>query len=111
IGPASLVVPDVLVALAFFAVGMAMFTAPLASLTMSALDDADQGLASGMNNAMGQLAGLLAVVIFPAVAGLGGVSVGGAEFAQGYSVALRAATAIAGAGIVVALVSFGRGRT
>jgi hypothetical protein len=61
----------------------ATFTAPLAALTLSSLDDADQGVASGVNNAMSQLAGLLAVVILPAVAGLSGVSFCDPAFAAG----------------------------
>jgi hypothetical protein len=55
---------------------------------------------------MGQLAGLLAVVILPAVAGLSSVSFSDPGFAAGYSSALRAAAAIAGIGIVVAAFAF-----
>jgi EmrB/QacA subfamily drug resistance transporter len=102
IGPGSVVVPDVLLAIGVFAVGMAVFTAPLAALTMGSLDDTDQGVASAVNNAMGQLAGLLAVVILPAVAGLAGVGFGSPEFATGYSSALRAAAVIAAVATVLA---------
>jgi len=110
IGPATAVVPDVLLALAVMAVGMATFTAPLAAVTMSSLDETDQGVASGVNNAMGQFAGLLAVAILPAVAGLGGISFGDPAFAAGYSSALRAAAVIAMIAIVVAGVTLGRAR-
>jgi EmrB/QacA subfamily drug resistance transporter len=110
IGPASAVVPDVLMAVGVFAIGMATFTAPLAAITMSSLDDADQGVASGVNNAMGQLAGLLAVAILPALAGLGGVDFGSPEFAAGYSSALRATAVIAGIGMVAAAMTLGRHR-
>jgi EmrB/QacA subfamily drug resistance transporter len=110
IGPGSAVVPDVLFAVAVFAVGMATFTAPLAAATMGSLENADQGVASGMNNAMGQLAGLLAVAILPAVAGLGGVTFDSPDFAAGYPTALRAAALIVGLAMVVALFTFGRPR-
>jgi EmrB/QacA subfamily drug resistance transporter len=105
IGPGSAVVPDVLLAVAVLAAGMATFTAPLAAVTLGSLDDADQGVASGVNNAMGQLAGLLAVVILPALAGLGGVGFGDPAFAAGYATVLRATAAIAAVGLAVAAVT------
>ena len=108
IGPTSPVVPDVLVAVGVMAVGMASFTAPLATVTMESLDDADQGVASGVNNAMGQLAGLLAVVVLPGLAGLAGVGVDDPAFPAGYGTALRAAAVIAAAGLVVAALTVGR---
>jgi MFS family permease len=105
IGPTSAVGPDVLLGVGVMAVGLATFTAPLAATALGSLDDADQGVASGVNNAMGQLAGLLAVVTLPAIAGLAGRSFGDPAFAAGYSAALRATALIAAAAIVVAAVA------
>jgi MFS family permease len=97
----------VLTGLGVFAVGMAAFTAPLATVTLSALDDSDQGLASGVNNAMGQVAGLLAIIVLPAAAGLtSAATFGGPEFAAGYPTALRAAAAIAVAAVLIAAFTF-----
>jgi EmrB/QacA subfamily drug resistance transporter len=107
IGPTSGVVSDVMVGVGVMALGMATFTAPLAAVTMGSLDEADQGVASGMNNAMGQLAGLLAVVVLPAVAGLAGVTFGDPAFAAGYGSALRAAAGLAGIGIVLVALTLG----
>ena len=59
-----------------------------------------------MNNAMGQLAGLLSVVILPAIAGLAGVGFGDPAFAVGYGRALGAATLIAITCIPIAAWSF-----
>jgi EmrB/QacA subfamily drug resistance transporter len=95
IGPSSTVVPDVVVGILVFATGMALFTAPLATVTLSALDEGEQGVASGMNNAMGQLASLLAVAILPAIAGLASISFGDPAFAVGYGRALGATALIA----------------
>lgn len=97
----------VMAAIGVFAVGMAALTAPLAAVTLGSLGDSDQGLASGVNNAMGQLAGLLAITLLPAAAGLsGGSAFGGPEFAAGYATGVRAAALIGTAAIPIALVTF-----
>ena len=96
----------VLAPLAVFAVGMATFTAPLAAAAMSSLDDEDQGIASGVNNAMGQLAGLLAIIVLPALAGLAGTSrFAGPAFIAAYPRALQAAAVLATLAIPVALLT------
>jgi CubicO group peptidase (beta-lactamase class C family)/MFS family permease len=95
--------------LVVFAVGMATFTAPVAAAAMSAVDDQDQGVASGVNNAMGQLAGLLAIIVLPAVAGLGSAtSFAGSAFTAAYPRALHAAAAMAALGIPLALATLPR---
>jgi EmrB/QacA subfamily drug resistance transporter len=108
---ADAVVPwEVLAPLAVFAIGMAVFSAPLAAATMSALDESDQGIASGVNNAMSQLAGLLAIIILPALAGLAGAgSLDAAVLAEAYPRALRAAAVLAVIGIPVALLTVSNG--
>jgi predicted MFS family arabinose efflux permease len=111
IGPSSTVIPDVLVGVGVTAVGMATFSAPLAAVTLGSLDDADQGLASGVNNAMGQFGGLLAIDVLPAMAGLAGVNFGDPAFAAGYASALRAAAGLAGIGIVVTVLTLGETRS
>ena len=99
----------VLAPLAVFAVGMATFTAPVAAAAMSALDDQDQGVASGVNNVMGQLANLLAIIVLPALAGLAGATAfAGPAFSAAYPRALQAAAALAALGIPVALLTLPR---
>lgn len=107
---ASSAVPwGVLLPLGVFAAGMATFTAPLAAAAMSALDDQDQGVASGVNSTMGQLSGLLAIIVLPVLAGLAGASsFAGAAFSEAYPRALQAAAVIAAVGIPVALVTLPR---
>jgi MFS family permease len=95
IGAGSSLAAGVVVPVLVTAAGMAVFTTPLAAVTMGALDEADQGVASAFNNAMGQLAGLLAVLVLPAAAGLGGVSFGDPRFAAGFSRALLVVAGIA----------------
>ena len=101
-------VPAVLAVILLVAVGMATFTAPLASATLGAVDDDDQGFASGVNNVMGQLAGLLAIVLLPLVAGLGRVTLGDPDFMVGYAVGLRGAAVLASLALVLAVFTFAR---
>jgi EmrB/QacA subfamily drug resistance transporter len=104
IGPESTLLADVLPGLLVMAGGMTTFATPLASATLGAVGDSDQGVASGINNMTGQLAGLLAIAVLPALAGLGGAGFGGPEFARGHTTALMIAAGLAaGACIIVAL--------
>ncbi len=64
------VLPGVLV----FGVGLAVTVAPLTTAVLSAVDVSYAGIASGVNNAVARLAGLLGVAVVPWAAGLTGVS-------------------------------------
>jgi hypothetical protein len=86
--------------------GMALFGPPLTTATLGALDDADQGIASGTNNAVGQLGGLLAIAVLPAAAGLSDEVVGGPAFAAGHTQALQVAAGIAATATMLAAVTF-----
>ena len=111
IGPGSELVSDVLPGLIVLASGTAMFGPPLTTATLGALDDADQGIASGTINAVGQLGGLLAIAVLPAAAGLSNAMVGGPAFAAGHSHALRIAAGIAAAATILAAATFRRRRS
>jgi EmrB/QacA subfamily drug resistance transporter len=111
IGPGSELVSDVLPGLIVLASGMAMFGPPLTTATLGALDDADQGIASGTINAVGQLGGLLAIAVLPAAAGLSNAMVGGPAFAAGHTHALRIAAGIAAAATILAAATFRRRRS
>ncbi len=102
----STVWPEAVLAVALASLGMSLFTAPVASASIGALDESDQGVASAFNNLTGQLAGLLAIVLLPAAAGLAGIEFGDPEFASGYGRALLVLTGLAVAGIPVALWAF-----
>jgi hypothetical protein len=74
------------------------------------LSEADQGLASGFNNVMGQLASLFAIVVLLAAAGLGGVAFNDPRFAVGYGRALLVITVLAAACIPIAVWALARAR-
>jgi EmrB/QacA subfamily drug resistance transporter len=70
IQPGASYLAAVLPAVAVFGAGLTLTVAPLTAAVLAAADDEHIGAASGVNNAVGRLAGLLAVAVLPAVAGL-----------------------------------------
>lgn len=96
----SEILPGILV----LAVGLATLGAPLTAATLGATSDDEQGIASGVNNTAGQLAGLLMIAVLPAAAGLTGTSFEGPAFADGYETAMRICASLAlGAAVVAAV--------
>ena len=101
----------VLPAVVVFGIGLACFVAPLTSVALSALGEERAGLASGMNNAVARLAGLLAVAGIPLAAGLGGVhelsGAAGAVVSSGFTRAMVICAALCAAGSAIAAVTIG----
>jgi EmrB/QacA subfamily drug resistance transporter len=77
--------------MALLGISFAVLVAPLTASVMSSVDQADEGLASGINNAASRIAQLAGVA---AAAGV-------ASFASGYEIGLGLAAAISLAGVVV----------
>ncbi|WP_218609591.1 DHA2 family efflux MFS transporter permease subunit [Pseudonocardia sp. KRD291] len=72
IGPGSSYLLDVLPAVVVFGLGLSGAVAPLTTAVLDAADDRHAGVASGVNNAVARAAGLLAVALVPALAGIAG---------------------------------------
>ena len=72
ISPGASYLGDVLAPVAVFGLGLAMTVAPLTATVLVAVSDSHAGLASGVNNAVARIAGLLAVAVLPVTAGLSG---------------------------------------
>jgi EmrB/QacA subfamily drug resistance transporter len=72
VGPGASYLTDVLPAVLLFGLGLAATVAPLTATVLDAADDRHAGVASGVNNAVARAAGLLAVAVIPAAAGIAG---------------------------------------
>ena len=74
IGPDASYLVDVLPPVSVFGAGLALTVAPLTATALASVAESRAGLASGVNNAVARIGGLLAVAVLPLVAGLSGLS-------------------------------------
>lgn len=70
IGAGSTYLGDVLAPMILFGLGLSITVAPLTSTVLAAAPDHQVGIASAINNDVARVAGLLAVAVLPALAGL-----------------------------------------
>ena len=101
---------EVLPAVVVFGLGLALLVAPLTAAVLDSLGAERAGLASGVNNAVARLAGLIATAAIPLAAGLGGLEqVGGAPLVDGFRRAMWIGAGLcAGAAVVAWLTMPGR---
>jgi EmrB/QacA subfamily drug resistance transporter len=72
IGPGASYVADVLPSVLLFGLGLSMLVAPLTATVLASAGPGHAGVASGVNNAVARVGGLLAVAVVPVAAGLTG---------------------------------------
>jgi EmrB/QacA subfamily drug resistance transporter len=72
IEPGDSYVSSVLPAVIVFGSGLTLVVAPVTATVLAAADARHSGIASGINNAVSRVAGLLAVAVLPLIAGLTG---------------------------------------
>ncbi|MBV9192706.1 MAG: DHA2 family efflux MFS transporter permease subunit [Solirubrobacterales bacterium] len=104
IGPGSSYSEAVLPAVIVFGLGLATTVAPVTMTVLAAADERHAGAASGINNAVARTAGLLAVALLPAIAGLtGGAFQQPDVLAAGFHTAMLVSAGLAAAGGLLAL--------
>lgn len=102
-GPGDGYWSDILPAVCLFGAGMTVLVAPLTTAVLGSVDDSMSGVASGVNNAVSRLAGLLAVAIIPGVAGIATDASLKADLQSGYASAVRIAALLMVIGSVIAV--------
>ena len=72
ISPGDSYLSSVFPAVVVFGAGLTLVVSPVTATVLAAADDRHSGIASGVNNAVSRVAGLIAVAVLPLVAGLTG---------------------------------------
>jgi EmrB/QacA subfamily drug resistance transporter len=104
--PGASYVKTILPATIVFGIGLAILVAPLTSAVLSAVKESETGIASGINNAVARLAGLIATAALPLASGIGGsAKLEGAAFSAGYVRAMLISAGLCAAGAVVAWIT------
>jgi hypothetical protein len=104
IEPGRSYVDAVLPAVLVFAAGLALTVAPLTATVLAAADAAHAGVASGVNNAVARVGGLLAVAAIPIVAGFSPTrTVEPAALVDGFHMVLVGAAILVAIGALLAL--------
>ena len=86
-----------------FGLGLTLVVAPVTATVLAAADARHAGIASGVNNAVARVAGLLAVAVLPLIAGLTGDGFYDPDqMADGFQIAMPACAVLAAAGAVLA---------
>src|SRR4051812_26240616 len=102
---------DVLPSVLVFALGMTITVAPLTAAVLGSVDESRAGIASGVNNAVARLAGLIAIAVLPTVAGIASQSSMSAGLDAGYSTAVYISAALCAAGGVLSALVLRAGAT
>ena len=112
LGPGAGYATDVLPWVVVFGLGLATMVAPVTATVLAAADERRAGVASGINNAVARTAGLLAVAVLPAAAGLGPTALEDPDrFASGFTVAMVISAVLAAAGGALAWLGLPPGTT
>jgi EmrB/QacA subfamily drug resistance transporter len=103
ISPGDSYVSSILPPVVVFGLGLTLVVAPVTATVLAAADSRHSGVASGVNNAVARVAGLLAVAVLPVLAGLTGDSFyDPRKMTDGFQTGMLVCAALAAAGGVLA---------
>jgi EmrB/QacA subfamily drug resistance transporter len=103
IDPGDTYVSTVLPAVVVFGIGLTLVVAPVTATVLAAAPPRHAGIASGINNAVSRVAGLLAVAVLPLIAGLtGDAFYDPVAMTDGFHTAMVASAALATLGGAIA---------
>jgi EmrB/QacA subfamily drug resistance transporter len=103
IDPGDSYISTVLPAVIVFGLGLTLVVAPVTATVLAAADSRHAGIASGINNAVSRVAGLLAVAVLPVIAGLTGDSFyDPAKMTSGFHTAMLACAGLSALGGIIA---------
>jgi EmrB/QacA subfamily drug resistance transporter len=106
--PGATYVGALLPAVVVFGLGLSMLVAPLTAAVLAAAPDRDAGVASGVNNAVARLAGLISAAALPVAAGMGGLErLSGLRLTQGFARAMWICSGLALLAAIVAWATVG----
>jgi EmrB/QacA subfamily drug resistance transporter len=94
--------PQLILPFMIAGVGMAMFFAPVANIVLSAVRPDEEGIASGANNAIRELGGVLGVAVLAAVFAHAGGYESGQAFVDGMNPAVLIGAVVVGLGALAA---------
>lgn len=103
IEPGDSYLTSILPAVIVFGIGLTLVVAPVTATVLAAADSNHSGIASGVNNAVARVAGLLAVAVLPVIAGLTGDSFYDPQaMTDGFQIGMMTCAALALVGGVLA---------
>jgi EmrB/QacA subfamily drug resistance transporter len=108
VAPGESYLATVFPAAVIFGLGMCLVVAPLTAAVLAAADDHHAGIASGINNAVARIAGLLAIALFPLASSMSGTSGDAVEFTAAFHRAMWIAAAMC---VIGGAISFASIRT
>jgi EmrB/QacA subfamily drug resistance transporter len=101
--PGDSYLTSILPGIVVFGAGLTLVVAPVTATVLAAADASHAGIASGVNNAVARVAGLLAVAVLPVLAGLTGDSFYDPEkMTSGFHMAMAVCAALAALGGMLA---------
>ncbi|HSS31758.1 MAG TPA: MFS transporter [Solirubrobacterales bacterium] len=103
VDPGDPYLTSILPAIVVFGLGLTLVVAPVTATVLAAADARHSGVASGVNNAVARIGGLLAVAVLPLAVGLTGDSFyDPAKMTDGFHMAMMICAVLAAAGGVLA---------